>query len=55
METIINVYRGNYFLIAFHLLLLGVLVYAIVRIGRHPGPSVCFIVASVLRNYLKTA
>jgi len=48
METIINVYQAYHWLIAFHLLMLVVLIYAAVQIGKHPGPSVCVITAVIL-------
>jgi hypothetical protein len=48
MEQIIDIYRRNYWLIGFHLLLLGTLIYALVRIGRHPGPSICFILSALV-------
>lgn len=50
METIINAYRGNYWLISFHLLFLGGIVYSIVLMGKHPGPAFCVILA-VLLNF----
>jgi len=48
MERIIDAYRGEYWLIAFQLLLLGAIVYAAVRMGRHPWPSLCVILAGLV-------
>ena len=48
METILEVYSENYWLIARHALMLAAIIFALVRIGVHPGPSVCIIVAALL-------
>ena len=50
MDMIIESYRDNYWLIAFHLLLLGAFIYGCVTIGKHPWPSLCC-VFSVLLAY----
>lgn len=48
MKQFIEIYTSNPWLIASHLLMLGVIVYAVVRMGSHPGVSLCFIFASLL-------
>jgi len=48
MGLVIHIYRNDLLLAGFHLLMLAALIYALVRIGRHPGPSICVILAIVL-------
>ena len=48
MERITDAYRGEYWLIAFQLLLLGAIIYAAVQMGKHPWPSLCVILAGVV-------
>ena len=48
MDRIIEVYRGNYWLPAFHLLCLATLVYAGLTIRKHAWPSICLILSILL-------
>ncbi|MBN1360429.1 MAG: hypothetical protein JW993_07550 [Sedimentisphaerales bacterium] len=50
MQRLFDIYSGNYWLIAFHLLLLAAFICAWARIARHPGPSICVILV-VLQQY----
>lgn len=48
MEPILDVYSQNYGLIAQHVLMLVAIIVALVRIGVHPGPSICVILAALI-------
>ena len=48
MKEFFEIYANNPWLIATHLLMLGVIIYALVRAGSHPGPSICVIFACLL-------
>lgn len=50
MERLIELYRGDYWLIANHLLMIGVFIYACITLRKHAWPSIFFIL-SVLLNY----
>jgi len=54
MKEFFEIYVNNPWLIATHLLMLSVIIYALVRVGRHPGPSICVIFACLLNfaNFL---
>jgi len=50
MKEFIEIYTQNPWLIAHHVLMLMVLVFACIRMGRHVGPSLC-VVLSVLLGF----
>lgn len=54
MKEFFQIYASNPWLIANHVLILGVIVYAAIRMGSQPGPSLCVIFACVLNlaNFL---
>jgi hypothetical protein len=50
MDRLIEVYRGDYWQPAIHLLMLAALVYGCITIPKHAGPSV-FVILSVLFEF----
>ena len=48
MREFLDIYRYNPLLILNQLLMLAAVIYAFIRLTKHPGPSICLVIASVL-------